>query len=520
MAQFNFGSIVATSKSGSALADDLNSWRDALHSSHKGPTAPTYKVAGMFWLDDTTAANHLFKYYDGTDWITVLSIDTANNRASVVFAAERLSYPLAGGTANALTLTPAVALAAYFDLDVATFEATGNNTGQATLGVSGLGLKAIRKMVGGADVALSAGDMLDGNRYILSYDKDANSGAGAWILVNPSTIPAIRGYLSGGGRANHLENDTLDATNDIVVRAGEVASVSATPLLMKQAADLTKKLDVTWAAGHNQGMLDHGSLVDFTYHIHRIMRPDTGAADIIASLSHDETTTVTMTIASPCVVTWSSGHALVPGSTFQFSTTGALPTGVSAGTTYYVIATGLTGTSFRFSATNGGSAINTSGPQSGVHTCQALPLLPANYTEFRRIGSIIRTGGAIRPFRQLGNVFKYDTPVNIRNSTVAVASVLLEMATPAGVVARPILRCALGVAVGNTVTITLGDAAVGSPNIPVAFLNAAGTQITLLDQFITNISGELYFSQVNTVGAASSFVLDCLGFVDTRGQNV
>ena len=44
--------------------------------------------------------------------------------------------------------------------------------------------------------------------------------------------------------------------------------------------------------------------------------------------------TVTLTVASPCVVT-STNHGLRYGTGLVFSTTGALPTGVTAGTTYY-----------------------------------------------------------------------------------------------------------------------------------------------------------------------------------------
>ena len=77
--------------------------------------------------------------------------------------------------------------------------------------------------------------------------------------------------------------------------------------------------------------------------------------------------TVTMTIASPAVVS-QTAHGLKAGSPISFTTTGALPTGVTAGTTYYVISTGLTADAFQFSATVGGSAVNTSGSQSGIHT--------------------------------------------------------------------------------------------------------------------------------------------------------
>ena len=77
--------------------------------------------------------------------------------------------------------------------------------------------------------------------------------------------------------------------------------------------------------------------------------------------------TVTMTSASPCVVTYTA-HGMALNSSFRFTTTGALYTGVAAETTYYVIAAGLTADAFQFSASLGGAAINTSGTQSGVHS--------------------------------------------------------------------------------------------------------------------------------------------------------
>lgn len=75
----------------------------------------------------------------------------------------------------------------------------------------------------------------------------------------------------------------------------------------------------------------------------------------------------TMTIATPCVVSINA-HGLAVGETISFTTTGALPTGLVAGTTYYVIAAGFGANSFRLSATDAGAAINTTGTQSGVHT--------------------------------------------------------------------------------------------------------------------------------------------------------
>ena len=74
-----------------------------------------------------------------------------------------------------------------------------------------------------------------------------------------------------------------------------------------------------------------------------------------------------ITIASPCEVTLST-HGLVVDNAISFSTTGTLPTGITAGTIYYVIASGLTADLFRFSLSIGGAAVNTTGTQSGTPT--------------------------------------------------------------------------------------------------------------------------------------------------------
>lgn len=90
----------------------------------------------------------------------------------------------------------------------------------------------------------------------------------------------------------------------------------------------------------------------------------------VSRISASPTTTIgtaTITIASPAVVSFTA-HGLTLNDTVQFTTTGALPTGITASTNYYVISTGLTANAFEISATLGGTAINTSGSQSGTHT--------------------------------------------------------------------------------------------------------------------------------------------------------
>lgn len=82
--------------------------------------------------------------------------------------------------------------------------------------------------------------------------------------------------------------------------------------------------------------------------------------------------TVTISAASPGVVTW-EGHGLNAGQPIVFSSSGSLPTGLTEGVVYYVIATGLTQNSFSVSATPGGTGVGTTGAGSGTITAVASP---------------------------------------------------------------------------------------------------------------------------------------------------
>jgi hypothetical protein len=80
-----------------------------------------------------------------------------------------------------------------------------------------------------------------------------------------------------------------------------------------------------------------------------------------------QNTAFSVTIASPAVFTL--GYSLVNGTAVTLTTTGYLPTGLVPGTVYYVI--NASGTTCNLSATYGGSAINTTGTQSGTHSVSA-----------------------------------------------------------------------------------------------------------------------------------------------------
>jgi hypothetical protein len=114
------------------------------------------------------------------------------------------------------------------------------------------------------------------------------------------------------------------------------------------------------------------------------------------------TQTVTITIASPGVVT--SSFALPNGTPITLTTTGALPTGLVVGTTYFVV--NSSGTTFNLAATLGGAAINTSGSQSGVQSIASSAGTGAVATQ------VIVSTGAIT------SVTLPDNPASVVNGTI------------------------------------------------------------------------------------------------------
>jgi hypothetical protein len=80
--------------------------------------------------------------------------------------------------------------------------------------------------------------------------------------------------------------------------------------------------------------------------------------------------TATMTIAAPCVASLTT-HTLATGDAVKFTTTGALPTGLTASATYYakvINANTFNLHTTRADAIAGTNPITTTGTQSGTHT--------------------------------------------------------------------------------------------------------------------------------------------------------
>lgn len=79
MSQSDFGTIDPNSKSGPQLALDLNKFRDALNSGHRGSARPVYAQAGMLWVRETSSTQWDLMFFDGdTDFVLRSVNPTAN----------------------------------------------------------------------------------------------------------------------------------------------------------------------------------------------------------------------------------------------------------------------------------------------------------------------------------------------------------------------------------------------------------------------------------------------------------
>lgn len=130
-------------------------------------------------------------------------IDTFDN-ITIGNTAEYVST--VGGSANAITLTPSPAVAAYATGQRFVFLAANSCTSATTLNVSGLGAKSVKLLIYGAKANPVAGDIVAGSWYAALYDGTD------FILSSVYSAPSVNVIQSSsyqwlgttGGTANVL----------------------------------------------------------------------------------------------------------------------------------------------------------------------------------------------------------------------------------------------------------------------------------------------------------------------------
>ena len=157
MSQFDFGVIDPYVVDGVQLADDLNQFRDALLSYHRGGTRPPYVVAGMLWINDaggptnwilnvylspTIGDRPLFTYDTTTGNITVSAGATGTVSAAALLAQAAASPSVQWNATNnpidlkawrmTVNAAGALVLASYNDAGVQQQSITFNRDGTIT----------------------------------------------------------------------------------------------------------------------------------------------------------------------------------------------------------------------------------------------------------------------------------------------------------------------------------------------------------------------------------------------------
>lgn len=209
----------------------------------------------------------------------------------------------------------------------------------------------------GASVAFGAGGT---NAYTGTAQTYSAAQRGAFSTLTDAGTVAIDLSLANNYNLTLGGNRTLGVPTNPV--AGQTGVIS-----VRQDITGTRTLAYTWPymfPGGTAPVLSTGKLVlDQLYYC----------------VNSYSTSTVTVTIAAPGVMTWTA-HGLVSGQRIQLATTGALPTGLAAATTYWITVIDANTFNLSTSLANAQAAtfITTTGSQSGVQTATNFSITISN----------------------------------------------------------------------------------------------------------------------------------------------
>jgi hypothetical protein len=159
----------------------------------------------------------------------------------------------------------------------------------------------------------------------------------------------------------------------------------------------------------------------------------------------------------------------------------------------------------------------------GFDTSATAPNLPAGYTQFARIASILRESGAIVAFTQIGDFF-WRTAISNRSSSAAAGSSLLTLSIPLGIVTRPLFTMALSIPASAAATNSIGSAFSGSADISVQTAGVAPAGGTAVNNYFhgpvySNTSAQIYFACAIAAGTITGNTFTTRGWIDSRGRN-
>lgn len=199
---------------------------------------------------------------------------------------------------------------------------------------------------------------LDGIETAADVTDSANVDA-AGATMNADTSLAGNGYFLDEDNMASDSATKVPSQQSVKAYVDAIRAALNTDGLLAQTGDIWQQAGTTLPSGW---LLCDGTAVSRSTYA-------TLFAELVKSKG-----TFTITIASPGVVT-NTAHGIYTGEGVYLTTTGALPTGLSANTMYYAIRVDANTFRLATSLANAiaGTAINTTGSQSGTHTLYYCP---------------------------------------------------------------------------------------------------------------------------------------------------
>lgn len=264
---------------------------------------------------------------------------------------------------SAATCTPALGSITGLGTGVATALAINVGTAGAFVtngGALGTPSSGVATNLTGTAAGLTAGTATN---VAVGGITGAGAGCITWLTTPSSTN--LRGCLtdeSGTGVAYFQGGDLGTPSAGV---ASNLTALNATQLT-------TGTIPAARTNGHQNGTATNDNAA----------AGEVGEYQTTSTGNNNANATVTITIATPAVITWTShgfcfsgaggacGTTTNASTAIKFTTTGALPTGITAGTTYYLKAIDANTFNIATSCANAlaGTFVATSGTQSGVHT--------------------------------------------------------------------------------------------------------------------------------------------------------
>lgn len=149
------------------------------------------------------------------------------------------------------------------------------------------------------------------------------------------------------------------------------------------------------------------------------------------------------------------------------------------------------------------------------------PNYPSGYTNYRRIGAVLRRSGAIALFKQHDDHFNLVTAITERNSTAAFAQALFTLSVPTGIIVQPKLNSIQQQGTIGNIQTQFGNADNLSGSLFSFVVTSVAQEIdvgNILGGIYTDTLGRITYAVVILGGTLNQNTLNLTGWIDHRDR--